>query len=65
MYVLVQLKQMLLSETICKGLGLLAKDFPNAPAQPEVAKCMATEDDKYHGIGCDCPTRMKASDLEV
>ena len=61
-YVLAQVKHLLLSQTVCKEPGLGAKDFPNAAAQPGVAKCTATEDDKDDGRGCNCPTRVEAVD---
>ena len=51
-YVSAQVKHMLLSQTACKGLGLVAQDFPNAAMQPEVAKCTATEDNEDDGRGC-------------
>ena len=57
-----QVKHMLLSQTACKCLGLVAKDFLNAAMQPEVAECTATEDDKDDGRGCGCPARMEAPD---
>ena len=61
-YVSAQVKQMLLSQTACKGLGLIAKDFPKVAAQPEVAKCTATEDEGDNSRGCDCPSRVEAPD---
>ena len=53
---------MLLSKTTCKGLGLVTKDFPKIATQPEVVKCMATEDNEDNGRGCNCPSRIKAPD---
>ena len=59
-YVLAQVKHMLLSQTACKCLGLVDKGFLNAAMQPEVAECTATEHDKDDGRGCGCPTRIEA-----
>ena len=61
-YFSAQVKHMLLFQTAFIGLGLVAKDFSNAAAQPEVAKCMATEDDKDDGRGSNFPTRVEAPD---
>ena len=61
-YVLALVKHILLSQTACKGLRLVAKDFPNAAVQPEVVKCTATVDNEEGGRGCDCPARVEAPD---
>ena len=61
--VLAQVKHMLLLQMACKGL--MAKDFPNATMQPNVAKCTATEDNEDDGRGCDCQTRVEALDPPV
>ena len=54
-YVSAEVKQMILLQMACKGLSLVAKDFPNAAAEPEVAKCTATEDNKDDGMGLPLP----------
>ena len=41
----------------------MAKDFPIAAMQPEVAECTVTEDNKDNGRGCNCHARMEALDL--
>ena len=59
-YVSAHIKNMLLSKTACKGLGLVTKEIPNSTMQPGIAECTATEDDKDDGMGCDCPNRTEA-----
>ena len=59
-YMSAQVKNMLLSQTACKGLGLVTKEIPNSTMQPGIAERTATEDDKDDGMGCDCPNRTEA-----
>ena len=61
-YVSAQVKQILLSQTACKGLCLMTKDFTKVTVQPQVAKCTATKNDKDDDLGCNCPTRVEALD---
>ena len=59
-YVSAQIKKMLLSQTACKGLGLVTKEFPNSTTQPGIAECTATEKNQEDGRGFYCPDRTKA-----
>ena len=61
-YVSPEVKHMLLSQSACKGLGLVAKEFPNMEEAAEAAKCTASESDDDDGRGCDCPARVEAPD---
>ena len=65
-YVSGQVKHVLLSQTACKELGLVPKDFPNSTVPSEAAKCTATDDDDDDDSrGCDCPARAEAPDPPV
>ena len=59
-YVSPDVKHMLLSQTACKGLGLVGKEFPNVTEPAEVAKCTSLESGDDEGWGCNCPSRMDA-----
>merc|ERR1712127_803254 len=61
-YVSPEVKHMLLSQSACKGLGLVTREFLNTARAAEAAKCTALESEEDDGRGCDCPARVEAPD---